>query len=399
MEAQLFFVGILVLLGILVVPISQRLGAPILLLVLVVGMLLGEDGPGGIQFNDFASAYALGSVALAVILFAGGLETEIRKTRGARLPSILLATIGVVITAVIVGMIAGRVLNVTIEEGLLLGAVVASTDAAATFLLIQQSGVGISDKLKNTLVLESGLNDPMAIFLTIIVTALVDSGAVLSSDSLVETLPLFASQIGLGLAFGVFGGWLSSLLIDRVSLPPGLYPPLSLVCGFVVYSGTALSGGSGFLAVYLCGIMLASRIERPIERILHFNEALQWLSQILLFLMLGILVTPSGLIANLPQALLIAAALMFIARPLAVLVCAAPFGFRFKETVFLGWVGLRGAVAIFLAIVPVITPGPVTVKFFNIVFVIVVTSLLLQGSTISLLARWMGLARKPAAAD
>jgi len=398
MEALIFVVGVLVLLGILVVPLSQRVGAPILLVVLVTGMLLGEDGPGGIHFNDFNSAYALGSLALANILFAGGLEMDIRKTKGARVPSVLLATLGVLVTALVVGVIAAQVLGVSIEMGLLLGAVVASTDAAATFLLIQQSGVGISDRLKNTLVLESGLNDPFAIFLTVMMTTMVDSGTVLSSESLLGALPLLANQIGLGMAFGILGGWLSCLLIDRVSLPQGLYPSLALVCGLIAYSGTALAGGSGFLAIYLCGAMIASRVRRPIERILQFNEALQWLSQILLFLMLGLLVTPSGLIASLPRALLIAAALMFVARPVAVLVCATPLGFPFKESVFLGWVGLRGAVPIFLAIVPVITPGPVTVEFFNIVFVVVVTSLVLQGSTISLLARWLGLAPAPSTA-
>ncbi|MGD9671469.1 MAG: potassium/proton antiporter [Hyphomicrobiaceae bacterium] len=392
METVVFFIGILVLLGILVVPISQKLGAPILLFVLAAGMLLGEDGPGGIQFSDFASAQALGSLALAIILFAGGLETEFHKTRGARAPSILLATLGVVITALIVGTVATNVLNVSIEIGLLLGAVVSSTDAAATFLLIQQSGVAISDRLKNTLVLESGLNDPIAIFLTLMFTTLVDSGAVLNSESLLQSLPLLAEQIGLGLALGLLGGWSSCVLIDRVNLPHGLYPPLALVCGLIVFSGTALVGGSGFLAVYLCGMMISWRVERQIERILQFNEALQWLSQILLFLMLGLLVTPSSLIAILPQALVVAAALIFLARPVAVALCVSPFRFHLKETAFLGWVGLRGAVPIFLAILPVITPGPVTVEFFNIVFVVVVASLLLQGSTISPLARWLGLA-------
>lgn len=394
MEALLFFVGILVLLGILVVPLSRRIGAPMLLLVLATGMLLGEDGPGGIQFSDYSFAYSLGSVALAIILFAGGLETKVSETRGARTPALLLATLGVVITALVVGVIAARLLGVSLEVGLLLGAVVASTDATATFLLIQQGGVGISDRLKNTLVLELGLNDPVAIFLAITLTALVDANATLSTESLIGSLPLLASQIGLGLILGVLGGWLSTVLVDRITLPQGLYPPLTLVCGLVVYSGTALVGGSGFLAVYLCGVLIASRAERPIERIIQFNEGLQWLSQILLFLMLGLLVTPSSLIPTLPQGLLVAATLMFLARPLAVMICAAPLGFRVKESLFLGWVGLRGAVPIFLAILPVITPGPITVEFFNIVFVVVVASLLLQGSTISLVARWLDLTPK-----
>lgn len=398
MEAPIFFIGILILLGILVVPLSGRVGAPILLIVLAMGMVLGEDGLVGIEFSDYTFAYSVGSVALAIILFAGGLETNLEKTRGARGPAILLATVGVVITAAVVGIIGAHVLGVPLEVGLLLGAVVASTDAAATFLLIQQSGVGISDRLKNTLVLESGLNDPVAIFLTVTLTALVDAGATLSSDSLLESLPLLAGQIGLGLTLGVISGLLSAALLERITLPQGLYPPLSLVCGLIAYSGTALIGGSGFLAVYICGLMIASRGNPAIERILHFNEGLQWLCQILLFLMLGILVTPSDLLSKLPQALVIAAVLIFLARPIAVLVCAAPFGFRANENVFLGWVGLRGAVPIFLAIVPVVTPGPVTVEFYNIVFVVVVASLLLQGSTITRAARWLGLVPAASAA-
>ncbi|MCB1527722.1 MAG: potassium/proton antiporter [Hyphomicrobiaceae bacterium] len=399
MEALLLFVGGMALLGILVVPLSQRLGAPMLLLVLAVGMLLGEDGIAGVQFDDFSAAYTVGSIALAIILFAGGLETDLRKTRGARFPAVLLATVGVVITALVTGFAATQIIGVSIEVGMLLGAVVASTDAAATFLMIQHGGVHISDRLRGTLVLESGLNDPMAIFLTILMTTLVDSGTKLSWDSLHGSLPLLASQLGLGGILGVVSGRAAGYLIDRVCLPEGLYPPFALVTGLVVYSGTALAGGSGFLAVYLCGMFLANSVTRPFERILQFNEGLQWLSQILLFLMLGLLVTPSGLLANLPKALMVAAVLMFLARPVAVLLCAVPLGFSVKETAFLGWVGLRGAVPIFLAIFPVITPGPVNVEFFNIVFVVVVTSLLLQGSTISLTARWLGLskAQPPAA--
>lgn len=391
METLIFAIGVLILFGILAVPISQRIGAPILLLVLAIGMLMGEDGPGGIHFNDFNSAYALGSIALAVILFAGGLETDLRRTGGARVPAILLATFGVIVTAVAVGVIASYVLGTSLELGLLLGAVVASTDAAATFLLIQQSGIGLSDRLRNTLVLESGLNDPIAIFLTVMLTTLVDSGVALSGASLVSSLPLLASQIGLGLVLGIIGGYVTAYIVDRVKLPSGLYPPLVFAFGLVVYSGTALVGGSGFLAVYVCGVLIASQLQTPLERILQFHEALQWLSQILLFLMLGLLVTPSRLIEILPEALIIAAALMFIARPLAVLMFGWPTGFRWNELTFLGWVGLRGAVPIFLAIFPVITPGPVSLEFFNIVFVVVVASLLLQGSTIQLLARRLGL--------
>jgi cell volume regulation protein A len=390
MEPLLLFISLLVFLGFLLIPLSRRLGAPILLFVLIGGMLVGEDGPGRIPFNDFDAAYALGSLALAIILFAGGLETDIGRLRGARLPAILLSTVGVVITAAIVGIPASAILGVPLEQGLLLGAVVASTDAAATFLLIQQSRVALRERLKNTLILESGLNDPMAIFLTVSLTALVNSGESLSLDSLERFAPTLALQLGLGIFAGVAGGWVLARLLDWIRLSPGLYPPMALSGALVIYAGSASLEGSGFLAIYLSGLMLAGGMRRSVERILHFSEGLQWLSQIALFLMLGLLVTPSALIAALPQALLLSAILILAARPLAVFVCTAPTGFKAREQAYLSWVGLRGAVPIFLAILPVITPGPVNVDFFNIVFVIVVTSLVLQGWTVAPSARWFG---------
>lgn len=377
--------------GFLLIPVSRRLGAPILLLVLIAGMLVGEDGPGRIIFDDFQTAYTLGSLALAVILFAGGLETDIRRLKGARLPAMLLATLGVVLTAAFVGIPASFILDVPLEQGLLLGAVVGSTDAAATFLLIQQSRLGLPERLKNTLVLESGLNDPMAIFLTIALTALVNSGEGFSLSTFGSFTPLLLLQLGLGLLIGIAGGFGLSLLLDRLRLSPGLYPPMALAGGLVIYAGTSLMGGSGFLAIYLCGLVIAARQTRSLIRILHFHEGIQWLSQIGLFLMLGLLVTPSELPLILPGALAIAAILILIARPVAVVICAAPFGFQQKEHLFLGWVGLRGAVPIYLAITPVITEGPMTVAFFNLVFVIVVASLVFQGWTIAPAARWLGL--------
>jgi cell volume regulation protein A len=250
--------------------------------------------------------------------------------------------------------------------------------------------VRLRERLKNTLILESGLNDPMAIFLTVSLTALVNSGESLSLGSLERFAPTLALQLGLGIFAGVAGGWVLARLLDWIRLSPGLYPPMALSGALVVYAGTASLEGSGFLAIYLCGLMLAGGMRRSVERILHFSEGLEWLSQIALFLMLGLLVTPSALIAALPQGLLLSAILIFAARPLAVFVCAAPTGFKVREQAYLSWVGLRGAVPIFLAILPVITPGPVNVDFFNIVFVIVVTSLVLQGWTVAPSARWFG---------
>ncbi len=378
----------------MLVPLSKRLGAPILLIILIGGMLVGEDGPGNIEFDNFELAYSLGSIALAIILFAGGLETKLKALKGVRAVSIFLASFGVVITAAIVGFAASYILSIPIEHGLLLGAVVASTDAAATFLLIQQSQINLLPRLSNTLVLESGINDPMAIFLTIALTALVNQGMQIDGETALMFLPLFFQQIGVGVIFGVLGGLGLAKILDRIQLPIGLYPPMAMAGAMAIFAATAILGGSGFLAIYLCGLIIADRLQRSAARILNFSEALQWLSQIVLFSMLGLLVTPSDLSATLIPALMIALVLMFFARPFAVAICAIPARFSIKETIYLSWVGLRGAVPIFLAIFPVITPGPIQTDFFNIVFIVVVTSLVLQGWTVSSSAKWLGLVGK-----
>jgi cell volume regulation protein A len=389
MDQFILFASAVVLSGFLLIPVSARLGAPILLLVLFAGMLLGEDGPGRIQFNDFELAYGFGSIALAVILFAGGLETKYREVVPAAIPSIILATAGVALTAIAVGIPVAFLLDVPLEQGLLLGAVVGSTDAAATFLLIQQGNIALKSRLKNTLILESGINDPMAIFLTIALTMLVDAGDRLTLGNLADYLPEFARQIGYGLVIGIAGGFAFAALFNRLRMGVGLYPPMALVGGFFVFALANLVGGSGFLAIYLTGLVLSARLSRATERVIQFHEGLQWLSQIALFFMLGLLVTPSALGKTLLPALAIAAILMFVARPLAVFACTLPFRYTVRERLYLSWVGLRGAVPIFLAIVPVITPGPISVEFFNIVFVVVVTSLIFQGWTVAASARWL----------
>jgi cell volume regulation protein A len=378
----------------MLVPLSKRLGAPILLIILAAGMLVGEDGLGKVEFDNFHMAYSLGSVALAIILFAGGLETRMKALKGIRAVSISLASIGVLITTAIVGITTSYILNIPIEHGLLMGAVVASTDAAATFMLIQQSNINLPPRLSNTLVLESGINDPMAIFLTISLTSIVDKGIQLSGETTLTFAPLFAQQIGIGLAFGLIGGVALTKILDRIELPIGLYPPMALAGAMAIFSATSLLGGSGFLAIYLCGLIIAAQLKRSSQRVRHFSEALQWLSQIVLFFMLGLLVTPSDLGVTLLPALMIAFILIFFARPIAVALCTIPAGYSFKEAIYISWVGLRGAVPIFLAIFPVITPGPIQTDFFNIVFIIVVISLVLQGWTVSSSARWLGLVTK-----
>ena len=399
MELAILFCSLVVFATFALMPLAHKAGAPILLVVLGLGMLLGVDGPGGIRFYSYQTGFNLGSIALAIILFAGGLETERGVIRSARNSSIMMATVGVLVTALVVGLFATYVLGMPPLVGLLLGATVASTDAAATFLLIQQSKRDIGDRVKNTLVLESGLNDPMAIFLVVALTTMVN-GALPTSIGEVGGFFLFlVAQIGLGLLGGIGGGRILTFLIDRMTLPNGTYPAMALAGALVIYSAVALVGGSGFLAVYFVGIAIRNRLRRPLDNILNFNEALQWISQMALFLMLGLLVAPSHLLKDIWAALAVAGVLMFIARPLAVMLSIGWMGFSFKENVFLSWVGLRGAVPVLLAIYPVITPGPVTIEFFNIVFVIVVTSLIAQGWTIVPLAHLLRLGDKTAKED
>ena len=392
MNGYLLIGAALVFASILLTPISARIGAPLLLLFLTVGMLIGENGPGGVLFDDFALAYEIGSVALALILFSGGLDTVKTEIRKAAAPALVLATLGVVFTTAGIGVAAAWVFDLTLTEGLLLGAVVGSTDAAATFLLLQQRNIQLQGRVRETILVESGLNDPMAIFLTIVFVSLVDQGIALSWSILPSMMPNLALQLGIGGIAGLVGGRALAWMIDRVPLPTGLYPPFALAGALTMFAATQLAGGSGYLALYLCGIVLRACVHCPMERIIHFHEALAWLSQIVMFLMLGLLVTPRDLGVTLAPALVVAVILMFAARPLAVTLCLAPFGFSMREMAYIGWVGLRGAVPIFLAIIPVISPGPVTVGFFNVVFVIVIASLLLQGWTIPVVARWLRVA-------
>ena len=391
MELAIFLSSVIVFATFTLMPLARRSGAPILLIVLGVGMLLGVDGPGGIRFYSFQTGFDLGSIALAIILFAGGLETERGMFHNARNSSVMMATLGVLVTAAVVGLFASVVVGLPPFVGLLLGATVASTDAAATFLLIQQSKAGISERVKNTLVLESGLNDPMAIFLVVSLTAIVNGGPPGSLQEAGGFLIFLGTQIGVGLAGGILGGRALTFIIDRMTLPNGTYPAMALSGALAIYASVALLGGSGFLAVYIVGIVIRNRLQRPLDNILNFNEALQWISQMALFLLLGLLVAPSHLLKDIWAALAIAAMLMFVARPLAVLVSIGWMGFTARENLFLSWVGLRGAVPVLLAIYPVITPGPVTIEFFNIVFVIVVVSLIAQGWTIAPLANLLKL--------
>jgi len=384
LELSLLIGVALVILSIVVSPLANRFGAPILLVFLAIGMLAGQDGPGGVEFNDFNIAYEIGSIALAVILFSGGLGTSVEAVKKCWGPAVVLATFGVLLTAGVVGSIIWR-LGEPLLTALLLGSVIGSTDAAATFLLLRNRGVQLHGRVMETIVVESGLNDPMAIFLTIVFVGLVDSGVDRVSW---DFLQMFTMQLGIGGVAGIVGGlWLARLL-DRLPLEAGLYAVLALAGALALFLGVQLVGGSGYLTVYLAGIVLMHSLN-DIKRteLEHTHNSLAWLSQIIMFLMLGLLVNPSELGAEVAGAGVVALLLMFVARPIAVTICLAPFRFSWRERLFIAWVGLRGAVPIFLAIIPVISSGPIEVPFFNIVFIVVVASLACQGWTIPWLAR------------
>ena len=382
--------GVLLLLGIASSKFSARLGMPVLVLFLGVGMLAGSEGLGGIAFEDYGFANSIGSVALALILFDGGLRTSWDSVRATWKPALSLSTFGVLVTSVITGAAAAWVLDVGILYGMLLGAIVGSTDAAAVFSVLRTSGVKLPDRLKSTLEVESGSNDPMAIFLTIGIIGVITGTA----DSAAAMTVLFILQFGVGALAGIGIGYAGAWSVNRINLDyPGLYPILATAFGLLAYGLAAVLGGSGFLAVYLAGIVLGNRLLVFRRGIFLYHDAAAWLSQIILFVMLGLLGFPSRLLAVAADGLLIAIVLIFVARPLAVAISAFPFGFRSKEMAFLSWVGLKGAVPITLATFPLMAGIEGSHLLFNVVFFVVLISAVTQGWSLPMVARWLGLAQ------
>ena len=385
----------LILLGILSSLLASRFGTPLLLVFLVVGMLAGVDGPGGIEFSNYRLTYLIGSCALAIILFDGGLRTRLAETREALAPSLALATAGVALTAVLIGVFSYLVLGFGLTEGLLLGSIVASTDAAAVFFLLKTGGLQLKPRIGSMLEIESGSNDPVAVFLTLVLVEL----AVAHSSPGLGTLTELAKQAVLGGAMGVAGGTLATVAINRLTLPGGLHPLFVIALTVSMFGATSYFDGSGFLAVYVAGLVVGNSGIRAYPAISKFLESATWLCQIVMFLMLGLLVTPSNLITYAPQGLAIALFLMIIGRPAAVWICLKPFGFTPPETNFVSWVGLRGAVSIFLATVPTLAGVPNAPMYFNVAFFVVLISLLVQGWTIAPAARFFGMALKRTAAS
>lgn len=384
--------AILIVFGILSSKISARLGLPMLVLFLLVGMAAGEAGIGGIKFDNAQMAHALGSLALAIILFDGGLQTPMNSIKQVWKPASVLATLGVAVTSIITGLAAAYILDVPLYYGLLIGAIVGSTDAAAVFSLLRNAGIHIKPRLKSTLEIESATNDPMAIFLTVGLLEIM----VNDMEPGTGLLLLFIKQMGLGSLIGLAIGWAAIKIINKIELSTsGLYPVMVLAFGLLGFGIAANLGGSGFLAIFIVGVVIGNKNFVFKRTTFLFHDGLAWMSQITMFVVLGLLINPLTLLDIWWQGLLIAIALTFVARPLAVVPVLKLFGFNYREITLVSWVGLRGSVPIILAIYPLMYGLPNAPLIFSVVFFVVLISATVQGSTLPWVAQKLNLTEPP----
>ncbi|WP_321421685.1 potassium/proton antiporter [uncultured Methanobacterium sp.] len=386
---QFILVGsLLLLISIIISKTSQRLGIPSLIFFLLIGMLAGSEGIGGIYFDDPSITQFIGIIALVIILFSGGLDTKWLDVKPVFKKSVVLSTAGVLITTLALGFFINWITGFSLTQSLLIGAIVSSTDAAAVFSIFRSGKHKLKNNIQPTLELESGTNDPMAYFMTTTLIFLILN----PTTSIWSMILLLIQSIGLGIVLGVIFGKGGVRLINSIKLDTqGLYPVLSIALAFLTFSVTYYVGGNGFLSVYVAALILgnSSFINKKVQ--MQFFDGLAWLMQIVMFLTLGLLVFPSQIIPVIGIGLVISFFLILVARPLAVFLCLSPFKVQLKDKVFISWVGIRGAVPIIFATYPIVAGIQGANLIFNIVFFITITSALLQGSTINLFARYLGL--------
>jgi len=386
-EYILFGASVLLLLSIIASKVASKIRVPALIIFILVGMFAGSEGPGGIAFDNAWAAQLLGTIALAFIIFSGGLHSSWKRVRPVLWTGISLSTVGVFLTAVLVGLFVHYIFDFSVLTALLLGAIVSSTDAAAVFSVMSSSGTKLKGSLKDLLEFESASNDPMAVILTLGFIHLITN----PEDSHWSMVFLLVQQMALGIVIGFLMGKAIVLKVNRLRLDyEGLYPVLTLSLVIFTYGITASLGGSGFLAVYIAGMIMGGSDFINKQSLTRFHDGLAWLMQITMFLILGLLVFPSKLLPVMLMGLLISLFLIFIARPVGVFI-SLPFGkISLKEKTFISWVGLRGAVPIILATFPLLADVPKADILFNVVFFIVITSVLIQGTTIPVIAKWLG---------
>ena len=383
--------AMLILAGIASSLLARRFGAPLLLVFLLLGLALGRDGPGGIQYSDTRFTFMVGSLALALILFDGGLRTRLNTFRSVLAPAASLATIGVLLTAALTAPVVMLLFGFGWVESLLVGAILASTDAAAVFFLIHARGLRLRPRVGATLEVESGINDPFAILLTLILVEFM----LIGEGGWQHVLLTFLKEVGLGTVIGLLGGAAIVFVLNRLALPQGLHAPFVTMGALVTFGLAVVLHGSGFLAVYLAGIVAGNRPTRAHNTVVVFLDAITWLAQIAMFTLLGLLAWPSRLPDTMLASLIVAVVLMLVARPAAVFLSLLPFRYPLRDMVFISWVGLRGAVSVFLASIPLLVGMPNAETYFDIAFVVVATSLLIQGWTIAPAARWLRLTLPP----
>jgi cell volume regulation protein A len=387
-EKFMFVGGLLLCLSIFAGMVSSRASIPILLIFLGVGVLFGESGPGHIVFNNFELSYVVCSTALVIILFDGGLHTSMRQFRIGVRPAASLATLGVLLTALLISAPLMLLLGFPFLPAFLVGATVASTDAAAVFMMLHHQKIKLRPRLISILETESGLNDPMAVLLTIGIAEFLRGDA---DAGILSFLEFFLLQMGIGAAVGYGGGKLMSFLLRNLILPSGLYPILGVAGALMIFGGSGLLHGSGFLAVYLSGLIVGNRAHKAKRVMSDFMDGTAWLSQMVMLLLLGLLVSPAQMAPDIPAALIAAVTLIFFARPAAVFISLAASRLSWREKAFISWVGLRGAVPIYLALVPSLVGVDGAALYFNAAFAIVIFSLILQGWTIRPAAVLLGL--------